>query len=458
MNIISKEYDVVVIGGGPGGLPAALAAARHGARVLLIEKNGYLGGNLALGLPLLGFMDKDGNRVINGIAQEFVDALREKEAAGEHKLCPFHNSITIYDHEILKVVALEKCIEAGIDILLHTEILEANVENGRLKSVELFGKSYHIFVKAQVFIDATGDGDLAYLAGARFETGKNNCGTVQPPTLICTVAGVDTDKTIQYIEEHPEQMKLSPNMQSNPGYDASYFRTNPDNHILLGLRKLFLDLKEQGILPVDRDTLIYIQTMVPGVVHINCTRHLGVDGSNLFDLTRAEIEGHLQNYAMIDVLRKYVPGFENCYLTQYYPYVGIRESRRFKGVKTLTGKDLLAGFIGEDTIGLGSFMIDIHDGKSNDSCVTKIGPYGLPYLMTCSADIDNLMLSGRCAGMDSVALGSVRVMPTIMTMGQGAGTGAALAVKNHIDPKEVDVSELRRILREDGAQLEPIEE
>ena len=113
-------YDVAVIGGGPGGLPAALAAARQGAKVLLVEKNGYLGGNMAIGLPLLGYLDKDGNQIIRGIAQEFVDALAEKNAVSPHHWCPNHNSVTIYDHEVFKIVAFEKCLEAGIAILLHT--------------------------------------------------------------------------------------------------------------------------------------------------------------------------------------------------------------------------------------------------------------------------------------------------------------------------------------------------
>lgn len=455
MKLEAQKYDVVVVGAGPGGLPAAIAAARQGVKVLLVEKNGYLGGNLTLGLPLLGYLDKDGNQVIRGIAQEFVDALREKGACSEHRWCPMHDSITIYNDEVFKIVALEKCIDAGVQLLLHTQIIDANVENGRLQSITLFGKGCRIEVSAKVFIDATGDGDVGFLSGAAFEKGQKNTGTLQPPTLMCTVDGVDIDKTIAYVEAHPEQMALAPTVETYPGFDGRYFRSNPDNHVMVGFRKLFLELKAKGILPVERDTLIYIETLTPGRVNLNCTRHLGIDGSNVFDLTRAEIEGHLQNLQLIEVLRKYVPGFENCQLTKIYPFIGIRESRRFHGIRQLTEQDLLTGNIPEDTIGLGSYIIDIHDGSGNGTIVKKVKPYGMPYGMTVSRDITNLMFSGRCASMDAVALSSCRVMPPLMAMGQAAGVGAALAVKGNRAPGCVDVQELRGILRRDGVMLEP---
>ena len=455
MRIEQMNYDVVVIGAGPGGLPAAISAARQGAKVLLVEKNGYLGGNLTIGLPLLGYLDKDGKQVVKGIAQEFIDALAEKNAVSPHTWCPLHDSVTIYDHEVFKIVAFEKTREAGVELLLHTQVIDTNMENGILKSLTLFGKSYRMEVSARIFIDATGDGDVGYLAGAAYEMGQEGTGVLQPPTLMCTVAGVNTEETICFLEQHPEQMELAPEIETYPGYDGSYFRSNPDHHVLVGLRKLFLELKAEGKLPVDRDTLIYIETLVPGVVNINCTRHLGIDGSDVRDLTRAEIEGHLQNYELVELLRKYVPGFENCYLTRIYPFIGIRESRRFHGLVTLTGADVAAGRVGEDTIGIGSYIIDIHDGGGNGTIVKKVKPYGIPYGMTCSSDIKNLMFAGRCASMDAVALSSLRVMPSLMAMGEAAGVGAALAVRDQKYPGEVEIEEVRKILLENGAILNP---
>lgn len=341
-------------------------------------------------------------------------------------------------------------------MLLHTEIIDTNVENGVLESVTLFGKSHRIEVKAKVFIDATGDGDVGYMAGAHYVKGQKGTGVLQPPTLMCTLAGVNTEKTIRYVEEHPEEMDLGDAIETYPGFDAGYFRSNPEHHVMVGLRKLFLRLKKEGILPVDRDTMIYIQSMLPGEVHINCTRHLGIDGSDVFDLTRAEIDGHLQNYALVDVLRRYVPGFENCYLTQIYPFIGIRESRRFRGLRCLTEADIVGGVIDEETVGLGSYIIDIHDGGGNGTIVKKVKPYGLPYGMACSADICNLMFSGRCASMDAVALSSARVMPPLMALAEGVGVGAALAAEQGIYPGQVDVQQIRQLLCAKGAQLEPL--
>ncbi len=453
MKIDHKQCDILVIGGGPGGLPAAIAAARQGAKVLLAEQHGYLGGNLTIGLPLLAYLDKDGNQVVRGIAQEFIDRLAARGAASPHHWCPMHDSVTIYDPDMFKVVALEMCLEAGVELLLHTQVIDTDVENGRLASVTLFGKGRRIEVEAKVYIDATGDGDVGYMAGAHYEMGQAGTGVLQPPTLMCTVAGVDTERVVQYVAEHPEQMDLGPTIETYPGYDAGYFRSNPHHHVLVGLRPLFMQLKEQGILPVDRDTMIYIETLIPGVVNLNCTRHLGIDGSDVYDLTRAEIEGQLQNAKLVEVLRQYVPGFENAHLTRIFPFIGIRESRRFAGVTTLREADLLAGHIGEDAVGLGSYIIDIHDGGGAGTIVKKVRPYGLPYGMACSADIPNLMFAGRCASMDAVALSSARVMPPLMALGQGAGVGAALAVQRGCEPAAVAVADIRAILAAGGVML-----
>ena len=455
MKLETLRYDVAVIGGGPGGIPAAIAAARQGVKVLLVEKNGFLGGNMTIGLPLLGYLDKDGNTVIKGIAQELVDAMTELGACSPHTWCPNHNSVTIMDEEVFKVIALQKCMEAGVEILLYTQVIDTNVENGCIRSVTLFGKGRKMELEADVFIDATGDGDVGYMAGARYEMGQKGTGTLQPPTMMCTIDGVDLHKTIDYLDEHPEQMTMCKTHESYPGYDATYFRANFKHHVLVGFRKLLLELKADGVLPIDRDTLICITTLTEGRVNLNCTRHLGINGSDVKDLTRATIEGHFQNLKLIEVLRRYVPGFENARLVRFYPFLGIRETRCFHGLETLTEEDLLAGRIHDTAVGLGAYIIDIHAGDGSGTICKKVKPYGLPYGMTVSADISNLMFSGRCASMDAVAMSSCRVMPPLMAMAQGAGVGAALAVKQGIKPGQVDAQEVRAILRADGCQLEP---
>lgn len=461
MNTIIKEYDIVVLGAGPSGLAAALAAARNGAKVLLAEKNGYLGGNMTLGLPLLGYLDKDGRTVIKGIAQEFIDDLRAYKtpygyAASSHLHCPMHNSVTLYDHEIFKFVAFRKVLEAGIEVLLHTELYSVNVDNRTLRSITLSGKGWRIEVRAKIFIDGTGDGDMAYMCGATYAKGQKDTGVLQPPTLMFNVRGVDIDKTIDFVADDPEQMAHCDTTECGAGFNAEFFRKNP-NHVMVGLRKLFMQLKAEGKLPIDRDTLIYIKSLLPGEIHLNCTRHLGTDGSDVFSLTHAEIEGYLQIEKFVETLRAYVPGFENCYISNIYPSMGIRESRRFKGVKELQEAEVVRGDIPDDTIGLGSYIIDIHMGDGSGTIVKKIPPYGLPYGITVSDEIEGLMFVGRCASMDAVVMSSARVMPILMAMGEGAGVGAALAVKHGISPRDVDVQEIRGILRNSNVLLEPEE-
>ena len=457
MNYASKNVDIAVLGAGPGGLGAALAAARNGAKVLLIDKNGYLGGNMTIGLPLLAYLDKDGRQVIGGIADEFMRDMRAYKtpygvAASQHRYCPMHNSVTLYDHEIFKFVALHKVLDAGIEVLLHTEIESVNVDNRTLRSIRLRGKGYEITVTAKIFIDATGDGDMAYLAGASYEKGQKDTGVIQPPTLMFTVAGVNMDETIDYLAANPDQMDRSATIDCASGYDAEYFRKDP-TYVMVAMRKLFRELRDKGEMPVDRENIIVINSLLPGEVHLNCTRHLGVDGSDVFSLTHAEIEGYLQIEKFVQTLQKHIPGFEKCYITNIYPSMGIRESRRFSGIRTLTENDVVNGIIPEDTIGLGGYSVDIHMGDGESTIFRKTPPYGLPYGITVSNEIEGLMFAGRCASMDAVAMSSARVMPICMAMGEGAGTGAALAIRYGISPKDVNVDWIRAILKDNGVIL-----
>ncbi len=457
MQTVNCEFDVVVLGAGPGGLAAALSAARNGAKVLLAEKNGYLGGNMTIGLPLLGFLDKDGNKVIGGIADEFMKDMSSYKtaygrAASGHRVCPMHNSVTLYDHELFKIAALHKVIDAGICLLFHTDIESVNVENAAIREIVLRGKGARINVKAKVFIDASGDGDMAYLAGASYEKGQKDTGVLQPPTMMFTLDGVEIDRTIDYLAEDPEQMERSGTIECADGYDADYFRSDP-TFVMVAMRKLFSDLRAQGKMPVNRENIIVINSLLPGQVHMNCTRHLGTDGSDVFSVTKAETEGYLQIEEFVETLHKYVPGFENCYISQIYPSLGIRESRRFSGIRRLTEEDIVNGVFPDDTVCVGSYCVDIHAGDGIGTVFTKIPPYGIPYGITVSDEIEGLMFSGRCASMDAVAMSSARVMPVCMAIGEAAGVGAALAVRQGISPRQTDAEQIRKILKDSGAIL-----
>ena len=445
--------QIAVIGGGPAGLSAAITAAREGKKVLLIEKNGYLGGNAVLGLPLLGFLDLKGRRIVGGIAQEYIKRLHKRGQCLGHRECPKHNSVTNIDPEGFKILAIEMCKEAGVEILLHIETCRVEKKADKIEKVVAYGKGNEIEITADIFIDCTGDGDVSYLADCSYEAGQKNTGVLQPPTVMFTLENVNTEKLFDYIEQHPEEMTYSSTIDHREGYDADYFRAS-DNHVFVGLSKIFERLRQEGKCPVERNTLIYIKSLNDGEVYVNSTRLLGTDATNIFDLTNAELDGQLQAFALTTVLKDNVPGFENCFISNIAPTLGVRETRRFKGTKVLTENMVVNGEIPEDTIALGGYKIDIHSGTDRNTVFKTVKePFGIPYGCMVSDEISNLMFAGRCISMDAVALSTVRVMPQCMSMGQAAGLAAAISIDSKITPSEVEISQLREKLLKQGAVL-----
>lgn len=453
MIIRNLTCDVAVIGGGPAGLAAAVAAARSGARVLIVDRNGYLGGNLVSGLPLLSYLDKQGRRMIGGFAQEMVDRLTERGACLGHNRCPLHNSVTVIDPEQMKILAFELCREQNIQVLLHCELVDVNVVNRKLAQVSVMGKGVRYEIHADAFVDATGDGDVAFLAGASYEKGQEDTKVMQPPSLLFMLTGFEEEKFWDYLEQHPKDLVPAESMNVSIGYDVPFFRSHP-GYVFLGLKDTLEKLAEKGIKPLLRDTLIFIKTTHPGQICINSTRILRFDGSDPADLTRGEQEGVSQIVALHQVLRDHVPGFEHTYISSINDTIGVRETRRFAGIKRLTEADVTSGAIPEDTVALGSYKVDIHSGTGQGTILTDLeGPYGIPMGCMISSEVEGLLLSGRCISMDAPALASARVMPTCMANGQAAGVCAALAVKQGIPATEVNVEQVIEILKADHAIL-----
>jgi len=308
-------------------------------------------------------------------------------------------------------------------------------------------------VTASVFVDGTGDGDLAFMAGAAFDKGQAGTGVMQPPSVLFTLGGVVESRFFDYLDRHPEDMTLPKDMPAEAGYNPDFLRADP-NHVFVGLNGLMRRLRKEGRRPVPRDIFIYINTMKEGQVLVNSTRVLNIDGLDPRDLTRGEIEGHLQIPRLIDMLRKEVPGFEKCHLAAINPVIGVRESRRFHGMKTVTVEEATGASVPEDTVALASYMIDIHSGVDESTCLYRFGdPYGIPYGSLISRDVGGLLLSGRCISVDAKVMSSSRVMPTCMAVGQAAGVGAAVAAKAGRLPVESDSGEVREILAKTGAIL-----
>lgn len=451
---IEEEYDIAVIGGGPAGIAAAVTAARSGKKVVLFEKNSFLGGAMAIGLSPLGFLAQNGEKCIAGFGEEFIKKLQDRGDSYGTRICPKHNSVTCVNAEGVKLLALEMCIEAGVEVVLHTEVLDVKIENKKIKKLVMYGKCNRIEVTAKVYIDCTGDGDVAYLAGCEYEMGAKDTGVLQPPTVMFTLGGVEQNKLFDYVEKNPEELRYNRSMIfEDEAYNVEYFRENP-NYVFVGLQKTFRSLKEKNQLPVERESFIFINGTNPGEVYVNSVRILNVDTTDVMDLNYAEIEGTLQIPRLIKLLKERIPGFENCYLSSISPYLGVRETRRFSGIRRVNEEDVLSGKVCEDTICLSGYKIDIHSGKDDGLYFKAVEkPFGIPYGSLVSRDIDNLMFAGRCVSCDAIALGSLRVISSCLGMGQAAGVGASLAVKTDVLPRNVEVREVREILLEQCAIL-----
>lgn len=454
-----KQYhfdcEIAVIGGGPAGISAAITAARQGKKVMLLERNGYLGGSLAIGLSPLSFWDKQGRPCVGGFAQEFMDRLQEQGDCLGTCVCPKHNSVTSVNAEGVKLLAAQLCREEGIDVLLHCEVLRTQVENGHLHSVTLYGKCTEVTVTARQFIDCTGDGDVAYLSGCSYEKGRVEDGVLQPPTVMFTLEGVEQEKLFAYVEKHPEELRYhDAAIYENPDYTVEHFRQNP-SHVFVGLQHTFRTLRAKGELPVERESFIYINGTNPGEVYINTTRLTNTDASDLVELSRAELEGSLQIPELVRLLREQIPGFEHCWVSSICSNLGVRETRRFKGIRKITGNDALAGTIPPDTIALSGYKIDIHSGTDTGLLFRDIEtPFGIPYGCLASPELDNLQFAGRCISADATALGSLRIIPTCMALGQAAAVGACVALEDSVSPADADIRKIRAVLTAQNAILD----
>lgn len=445
------SYDVVVIGGGPAGTTAAIAAARCGAKTLLVEQHGYLGGMLTMAGtgPQMTF-HAGKTQVVTGIPDEIVQRMVELGFSPGHMedAAGYASSITPFDVEGLKLVLETMAEEAGVNLLYHTVYTGCSVSDRRIKHVNLFSKNGSFSVKAKVFIDASADADLATHAGISSVYGREKDSLAQPMTMNFRVEGVDRDRVIEYIKTHREDMFPS----------IPFDRLNDlPRCAILGAYSLIKLAKEKGEFDIDRDVVLCFETNVKGQFIVNMSRVCKHSALDPFDLTKAEIAGRKQAHKIARFLKKYFPGFENSYIISTGPSIGIRESRKINGVYKLTADDLLGNRMFPDAIAMGGYPIDIHspDGESMVHRYLKPGSwYSIPYRCTITNEIDNLLVAGRCISATHEACAAIRVTPIVMAIGQGVGTAAALAAAADIPVHEVDTDLLRAKLIDDGVFLE----
>ena len=440
---VRAEVDVLVVGGGPAGIMAARAAAGKGLRVMLIESRGYLGGNLTIGLPILGYLGRKGNQIIKGLPQLFIDRLRARGAAGEHRPCKLHVSLTIIDPEEAKTVALEMLQEVGVEVLLYVFCADVVKNGDAVEGVVIESKAGREAILAKTVIDCTGDGDVACRAGVECRKGDAD-GGMQPPTLMFCMKGVDVQKLRDALVSQPDVF----DMDTMP---AEQFRTG--KFITVGLRNQIRKAEEAGYkIPVARTILI--TGIKDDEIWVNMSRVSGVDSTRPESYTYGEIEGRKQIYEIARYLREFVPGFADARIEKVAPFMGIRESRVIVGRYVLTAEDIIACRRFGDAIAVAGYPVDIHHAKGGD-CTMHFcdDSYDIPYRCLLPERVAGLLVAGRCSSMNHEAMASTRVMSTCMALGEAAGRAARLALKAGGQPADLDVEALRAELRATGAYL-----
>ncbi|MFL6566232.1 MAG: FAD-dependent oxidoreductase [Burkholderiales bacterium] len=445
--LLAADTDVLVVGGGPAGLGAAVAAADAGARVVLAERYGFLGGNAtaALVMPLMSFHTQlpttekkgattllptdhgPGEPVVAGVLRRLLERLVSAGGAISPSLATGYT--VPFDPEWFKLIALELLDEAGVHFLFHafaSGVLPGNA------GVVFETKSGPLAIRAKVIVDCSGDGDVAIQAGAPCEIGRAD-GLAQPMTLMFRVTDFRRAVFDAYVRENPKEWRG-----------------------VHGLWALVRRATEEGNLDLPREDMLFFATPHENEVSVNSTRVTRVLGTDVWDLSYAEWCSRRQMRQIEAFLRRYVPGFEASYVVQSGVQIGVRETRRVMGEYRLDVDDVLGARKFDDAIARGAYPVDIHNPKGSGTVLKRLPAgeaYDIPLRCLLPKNTDRVIVAGRCISGSHEAHSSYRVMPIVMATGQAAGICAALAAHAGSRPRDVPVRAVQRELLRQGASL-----
>ena len=411
---VNDKYDVIVVGSGPAGVTAAISAGRQGVKVLLLEMLNAVGG-----ISTTGLMSHWTGTCGNKIYHEFLDRSKQRTRFS----CGWDTTI---DPEMLKNIYYEMLSEANVDILLYTIVCDVIMDGNRVAGVIGQSKSGRVAYLAKVVIDASGDGDVAYRAGAAYTLGREDDHKMQPATLMFKVGGVDMSRAV---------------------FPPSFETT-------IDTPKGELQALAREKLPKPAGHVLLYASTFPGIVTCNMTNVTDIDGTKVEDLTKAELVCRSQMEPIVAFLREYVPGYENCYIISAASLIGIRETRHFHGMYTITEQDIYEAREFDDAVVFGAwFNFDVHnitgaglDKTGSQKNFQQKKGYTIPYGCMVPEKIDGLLLSGRNISGTHIAHSNFRAMPICSGIGEADGIAAALSVKAGIQVRDVSPKDIQKYL------------
>ena len=447
-NIYTKEVenvfesDVLVIGAGPAGFGAAMAAARNGAKVTLLERGSVVGGMATAGLvgPFMTCYNDEGTeQIVKGIFDELClrtekkgGAIHPSKVEGMTSYSSYyirsHKHVTPFDSDILATVMDEMLMEAGVKVLFQVQAFDAIKIGNKIEGVYAVLKEGLSLFKAKTYIDCTGDADIAQFAGLKTWYGDERNGKAQPSSLFFEIGNVDRDKFIGELENKKEKGELG-----IPSHNCwSWY---------------IQEAKKNGDWDIDRDEIGNYEMPQRGRFKMNTTRMAGFDATKSEDISKAIMLGRKQVLEVMNFLKKYVPGCENVELIKEASTLGVRETRHIEGRYKLTVEDIMSKKHFDDAICTFGYAVDIHDPNGDGGTFQEVNSYyTIPFRSLLPLECDNLVVAGRSICGTSEAAASYRVMPCCIATGQAAGTAAALVKDNDVNVCDVDTKLLKETL------------